>query len=195
MPEALLPGALAVVAARRGDGSGTEFRAHSGRIWRGIDGRREFGRRDANSLDRHLRSRAVPGIRRGQPHGAAPSGDFLRRVVPCLCGESPRVDPVAGEVNATMLIARIRKERRGAALPPLSLMCASRFLPALRFSLDLPEPANPRSWIALRGWRGRTRDESWPAAMYCSIPRAESIFPRRSGEPPTFFRPWHYFRI
>ena len=33
----------------------------------------------------------------------------------CICRESPRVDAVGGEVNAKMLTARIRKERRSAA--------------------------------------------------------------------------------
>src|SRR6202158_4196009 len=88
-----------------------------------------------------------------------------------------------------------REYAKSVEAPPLSLTFPSKFLLSLRFSLDLPEPANPRCWIALRGWRGRTRDESWPAPRYCSIPRAESMFPLRSGEPPTFFRRWRYFRI
>src|ERR1700730_13480383 len=68
----------------------------------------------ANGFDRHLRSRAVAGIRRGEPHGAGASGDFVRRIVRCICRESPRVDAVGGEVNATMLTARIRNERCSA---------------------------------------------------------------------------------
>src|SRR5437879_2248494 len=50
----------------------------------------------------------------GQSHGAGAAGDFVLCIVRCICRESPRVDAVAGEVNATILTARIRKERRGA---------------------------------------------------------------------------------
>ncbi len=67
---------------------------------------------------------------------------------------------MGGEVNAKMLTARIRKERRSAG--------------ASSFVLDVSIEVSP--------------------GTYCSILSAELVFPCRSGEPLTFFRPWHYFR-
>src|SRR5260221_693315 len=91
------------------------------RIRRGLDGWRKSGGSHADRLHRHLRSRAVPGIWRSQPHGASPSDNFFRCLVLCLCGEPPRVDSVASEVDPRMLSARIRKERRSAGAPSFTL--------------------------------------------------------------------------
>jgi len=126
---------------------------------------------------------------------AAASGDFVLRIVRCICRESPRVDALGGEVNAKMLTARIRKERRSAGASSFVLDVSIEASPGITIFIGASGAGKSTLLDCVAGLTRPDEGRIAPAGTYCSIPSTELMFPRRSGEPPTFFRLWPYFRI
>jgi len=180
----------AVVAARAVTARGAEFCTHAGRIWRGLNGGREFGgshtKRFSIDIYDHVQSLE---IRRSQPHGAGATGNFFRRAIGGVCGQSPACGRRGRRSNATMLVARIRKERRSAG--------------ASSFVLDVSIEVSPGITILFGAFRagkstlldcvaGLTRPDQGQIAAGGEVlfdSARGSMFPRRSGEPPTFSDP------
>jgi len=184
----------AVVAARSGDGRGAEFCTHAGDLACLNGGGNLAGVTRTVSIDIYDH---VQSLEYGEANRMALVLLAISFVVlSVVYAVNRRVwTPWAAEVKRHNAGRANRKERRSAGASSFVLDVSIEVSPGITILFGASGAGKSTLLDCVAGLTRPDQGQIAAGGESCSIPRVGSMFPRRSGEPPTFFRPWRYFRI